>query len=59
MLLTRVGATGPRLPVFEETFTGEQPCTAGDPTSFVAAMSRAVQEVSDKVTARVASSVAK
>ena len=54
VLLVRVGASGPRQPVFEDVFESEQPCTAGDPSSFVEAMSRAAQEVSAQVVARVA-----
>ena len=41
VLLVRVGASGPRAPLFEELFESEQPCTAGDPSSFAEAMSRA------------------
>src|SRR5512135_3497982 len=54
VLLVRVGASGPRAPVFEDVFESEQPCTAGDPPSFAEAMSRAAQEVSGQVVARVA-----
>jgi uncharacterized lipoprotein YmbA len=54
VLLTRIGASGPRGPVFEEVFASEQPCELGDPTSFAAAMSRAVADVSAQVAARVA-----
>jgi ABC-type uncharacterized transport system auxiliary subunit len=54
VLLVRVGASGPRTPLFEELFESEQSCSAGDPSSFAEAMSRAVQEVSGQVVARVA-----
>ncbi|MBX3025773.1 membrane integrity-associated transporter subunit PqiC [bacterium] len=53
-LLVRVAASGPRGPVFEELFTSDQPCVLGDPTSFVAAMSRAAQDISGQIAARVA-----
>lgn len=55
-LLVRIGARGPRTPVFEEVFENEQPCTAGDPASFAEAMSRAAQEISEQVIARIAAS---
>lgn len=54
VLLARVAASGPRGPVFEEILASDQPCTLGDPTSFAAAMSLAVQEVSERIAARVA-----
>ena len=54
VLFTRVGAAGPRSPIFEEVFSSEQSCTAGEPQSFAEAMSRAVQDVSNQLSARVA-----
>ncbi|HSP97919.1 MAG TPA: ABC-type transport auxiliary lipoprotein family protein [Candidatus Dormibacteraeota bacterium] len=53
VLLVRVGASGPRTPIFEELFESEQSCTPGDPASFAEAMSLAVQDVSGQVVARV------
>jgi ABC-type uncharacterized transport system auxiliary subunit len=58
-LLTRVGATGPRSPVFEEIFRSEQPCSSGDPSSVAEAMSLAVQDVSNQLSARVATAAGK
>lgn len=54
-LLVRVGARGPRTPLFEETFASEQPCVAGEPASFAEAMSRAAEDVSGQLIARIAS----
>ncbi len=52
-LLVRLPDTGPRAVVFEEVFSADEPCIAGDPSSFAAAMSLAVQGVSESLRARV------
>ena len=51
--LVRVPDKGPRQVVFEETFGSDQPCTPGDPDSFAAAMSRATEDVSAQLRARM------
>lgn len=52
-LLIRIDQRGPRQVAFEEVFTSEQTCTAGDPASFAEAMSLAAAEVSAAVRARM------
>lgn len=51
-LFVRVPTRGPREVLFEESLTGDEPCRAGDPDSFAAAMSRAVQRLSDDIRGR-------
>jgi ABC-type uncharacterized transport system auxiliary subunit len=57
-LFTRLDPRGPRQVVFEEVFLSNQPCTPGDPESFAEAMSKAAQDVSSQVLARVAATPA-
>ena len=53
-LFVRIDPKGPRQVVWEDVFASDQPCTPGDPQSFAEAMSKAAQEVSTAVVARVA-----
>lgn len=57
-LLVRLPDTGARLVVFEDVFSADEPCIAGDPSSFAAAMSQAVQRVSEQLRARIAAALA-
>lgn len=52
--LVRLQDQAPRQLVFEDVFTSDQPCTAGDPDSLAEAMSRAAENVSAAVRARMA-----
>jgi ABC-type uncharacterized transport system auxiliary subunit len=56
-LLVRLPDTGPRAVVFEEVFSAEAPCEAGDPASFAEAMSLATQRVSAALLARIATAL--
>jgi len=51
-LFVRVPPRGAREVLFEESLTGDEACTAGDPDAFAAAMSRAVQRLSDEIRGR-------
>jgi ABC-type uncharacterized transport system auxiliary subunit len=58
-LFVRIDATAPRKVLFEDVFSSDQPCTPGDPESFADAMSKAAQDVSTQVVARIVAAVAK
>jgi len=45
--------------LFEDIFASDQPCTPGDAASFAEAMSKAAQDVSTQVVARVVAAVPK
>jgi ABC-type uncharacterized transport system auxiliary subunit len=51
-LFVRVPARGPRQVLFEESLTGDEPCSSGDPDDFAAAMSRAVERLSTEIRTR-------
>jgi ABC-type uncharacterized transport system auxiliary subunit len=51
IVLDRVSSQGHRYVVLQEGFTADAPCTPGDPESYAAAMSNAVQRVSDQIRA--------
>lgn len=51
-LFVRVPPRGPRQVLFEESLTGDEPCTRGDPDAFAAAMSRAVERLSAEIRTR-------
>jgi ABC-type uncharacterized transport system auxiliary subunit len=51
-LFVRVPPRGAREVLFQESLTGDEACPAGDPDAFAAAMSRAVQRLSDEIRAR-------
>jgi ABC-type uncharacterized transport system auxiliary subunit len=53
VLLAELPDKGRRRVVFEDVLAADEPCTRGDPESFVAAMSRAVQHVSEQLQAQV------
>ncbi len=57
-LLVRLPDSGPRAVVFEEVFSAEAPCAAGDPASFAEALSLATQRVSASLLARIAAALA-
>jgi len=52
-LFVRVPERGPRQVLFEDSLTGDEPCTPGDAPSVAEAMSRAVQHISDDLRARL------
>jgi ABC-type uncharacterized transport system auxiliary subunit len=51
-LFVRVPPRGPREVLFEESLTGDEPCSSGDPDDFAAAMSRAVERLSTEIRTR-------
>ena len=51
-LFVRVPPRGPRQVLFEESLTGDEPCTRGDSDAFAAAMSRAVERLSTEIRSR-------
>lgn len=55
--LITVPPGGARRVVFDDVFIADEPCTPGSPDSFVAAMSRATQRVSDAIRTRIGDAV--
>ncbi len=53
VFLVRVPPTGARTAVFEAIFEADEPCATNDPAAFAAAMSRALQRLSEQVQAAV------
>jgi len=53
ILLVRAPARGQRQPVLQQGFYADEKCTSGDPASYAAAMSRALQSVSEQVRAAI------
>lgn len=51
ILLAHSPPRGTRRVVLQQSFAVDEPCTRGDPESYVAAMSRAVQRLSDEIRA--------
>lgn len=58
VVLVRVPPRGERTVVFQDVFEAAEPCGTGDPAAFVAAVSRALQRVSEEVQAAVRAAVA-
>ena len=56
--LVRVPRHGARQVVQHGDYTGDEPCTLGDPESYVAAMSRAVEQVSEQIRAAILAVIA-
>jgi cholesterol transport system auxiliary component len=56
--LVRVPARRARKVVLQDVFSADVPCTRGDSRSFVEAMSRAVQQLSDAIRAAVLNAIA-
>jgi len=57
VLLVRLDVKDPRKVLFADIFASDQPCTPGDAASFAEAMSKAAQDVSTQVVARVVAAV--
>lgn len=57
ILLDRVPPQGPVYLVLQEGFTADALCTPADPESYAAAMSRAVEQVSDAIRAKLVEAV--
>ena len=57
VFLVRVPPTGPRTAVFEDVFEADEPCASGDPAAFAAAMSRALQRVSEQLQAALLTAI--
>lgn len=55
--LVRVPRTGARTVVVDDIIEVDEPCQAGDPASFAAAMSRAAQRASEALRAQIGSAV--
>jgi ABC-type uncharacterized transport system auxiliary subunit len=56
--LVRVPRHGARQVVQRGDYTGDEPCTLGDPESYAAAMSRAVEQVSEQIRAAILAAIA-
>jgi uncharacterized lipoprotein YmbA len=59
VLFVKLPDKGRRRVVFEDVLSADDPCTHGDPESFVAAMSRAVQRVSEQLQGQMRAATAR
>jgi ABC-type uncharacterized transport system auxiliary subunit len=57
VFLVRVPPSGPRAVVADDIFDAQEPCRPGDPASFAAAMSRAVERASEAIRAQISLAV--
>jgi ABC-type uncharacterized transport system auxiliary subunit len=57
IVVVRVAPQGPRYVVRQGNYTAEAPCTPADPESYAAAMSSAVQQVSEQIRAALVDAI--